>query len=46
MTWDPKEKAYKAYAFGNDFPGVLVETGQFEGLRWCSARNFPLVVRS
>jgi hypothetical protein len=31
MTGDPKEKAYKAYAFGNDFPGVLVETGQFEG---------------
>src|SRR5882724_3226746 len=31
MTWDAKEKAYKAYAFGNDFPGALVETGQFEG---------------
>jgi hypothetical protein len=31
MTWDPKEKAYKAYVFGNDFPGALVETGQFEG---------------
>ncbi len=30
MTWDPKEKAYKAYVFGNDFPGALVETGQFE----------------
>jgi hypothetical protein len=30
MTWDAKEKAYKAYAFGNDFPGALVETGQFE----------------
>jgi len=31
MTWDPKENAYKAYTFGNDFPGSLVETGQFEG---------------
>jgi hypothetical protein len=31
ITWDPKEKSYKAYAFGNDFPGALVETGQFEG---------------
>jgi hypothetical protein len=31
MTWDAKEKTYKAYAFGNDFPGALVETGQFEG---------------
>jgi hypothetical protein len=31
MTWDAKEKAYKAYLFGNDFPGAVVETGQFEG---------------
>jgi hypothetical protein len=31
MTWDAREKAYKAYAFGNDFPGALVETGAFEG---------------
>ena len=31
MTWDPKEKAYKAFVFGNDFPGAVVETGQFEG---------------
>jgi len=31
MTWDTREKVYKAYVFGNDFPGVLVETGQFEG---------------
>jgi hypothetical protein len=31
MTWDAREKAYKAYAFGNDFPGAVVETGQFEG---------------
>ena len=31
MTWDTKEKAYKAYVFGNDFPGAMVESGQFEG---------------
>src|SRR5271168_3027235 len=31
MTWDRGEKAYKAYLFGNDFPGAVVETGQFEG---------------
>jgi hypothetical protein len=31
MTWDAKEKAYKAYVFGNDFPGAVVQTGQFEG---------------
>jgi hypothetical protein len=31
MTWDPKEKAYKSYVFGDSFPGALVETGQFEG---------------
>jgi hypothetical protein len=30
MTWDTREKAYKAYVFGNDFPGALVETGAFE----------------
>jgi hypothetical protein len=31
MTWDPQEKAYKSYIFGNDFPGAVVETGNFEG---------------
>ena len=31
MTWDAKEKAYKMYGFANDFPGAIVETGQFEG---------------
>jgi hypothetical protein len=31
ITWDPKENFYKSYAFGNNFPGALVETGQFEG---------------
>jgi len=31
LTWDPKEKAYKQYGFANDFPGAILETGQFEG---------------
>jgi hypothetical protein len=31
FTWDPREKAYKVYVFGNDSPGALVETGVFEG---------------
>lgn len=31
MTWDPRENAYKAYVFGDAFPGAIVETGQFEG---------------
>jgi hypothetical protein len=30
-TWDLAEGKYKAYVFGNDFPGALVETGEFEG---------------
>lgn len=31
ITWDPKEKAYKSYVFGSDFPGALITTGNFEG---------------
>ena len=31
MTWDPKENAYKAYVFGDSFPGAVVQTGQWEG---------------
>jgi hypothetical protein len=31
LTWEPKDKAYKSYIFGNDFPGGIVETGNFEG---------------
>jgi hypothetical protein len=31
FTWDPMEKAYKLYVFGNNLPGALVETGTFEG---------------
>jgi hypothetical protein len=31
ITWNPKEKAYKSYVFGNGFPGCIVQTGNFEG---------------
>jgi len=30
MTWDPKEKLYQAYIFGDSFPSAVVETGQWE----------------
>lgn len=30
MTWDPKDKAYKAYVFGDSFAAAVVETGQWE----------------
>jgi hypothetical protein len=30
MTFDPKEKLYKAYVFGDSFPSAVVETGQWE----------------
>jgi len=30
MVWDPKEKSYKAYVFGDSFPSAVVETGQWE----------------
>jgi hypothetical protein len=31
ITWDSREKAYKSYLFGNEFPGCIVQTGQVEG---------------
>jgi hypothetical protein len=30
-TWDLTEGKYKAYLFSGDFPGAVVETGEFEG---------------
>lgn len=30
-TWDLSEGKYKAYLFSGDFPGALMETGDFEG---------------
>jgi hypothetical protein len=31
MTWEPRERAYKSYVFGNEFPGCVIQTGRFEG---------------
>ena len=31
LTWDPKERVYKQYAVGNDFPGCAIFTGKREG---------------
>jgi hypothetical protein len=42
ITWDAREIAYKAYVFGNDFPGALVETGQFEGDALVFRSEFPM----
>jgi hypothetical protein len=42
MTWDAREKAYKAYVFGNGIPGAVVETGQFEGEALVYRFEFPV----
>jgi hypothetical protein len=42
MTWDAREKAYKAYVFGNGIPGAVVETGQFEGDALVYHFEFPV----
>jgi hypothetical protein len=41
MTWDAREKAYKAYVFGNGIAGAIVETGQFEGDALVYRFEFP-----
>jgi hypothetical protein len=41
MTWDAREKAYKAYVFGNGISGAIVETGQFEGDALVYRFEFP-----
>lgn len=41
ITWDAREKAYKQYAFGSDFPGAIVETGAFEGDALVFRGEFP-----
>jgi hypothetical protein len=30
MTWDARAKGYKAYVFGDSFPGAVVQTGEWE----------------
>jgi hypothetical protein len=42
MTWDARERAYKMYVLGSDFPGALVETGQFEGNTLVYRSEFPM----
>src|ERR1700740_2701058 len=42
MTWDAREKAYKAYVFGNGIPGAVVETGQFEDDALVYRFEFPV----
>lgn len=42
MTWDAREKAYKAYVFGNGIPGAVVETGQFEDNALVYRFEFPV----
>jgi hypothetical protein len=42
MTWDAREKAYKAYVFGNGIPGAVVETGQFESDALVYRFEFPV----
>lgn len=51
MTWDPNEKAYKEYVFGNEFTGAIIETGQWEGDMLVyrgelSARRMKLALRN
>jgi hypothetical protein len=42
MTWDAREKTYKAYVFGNGIPGAVVETGQFEDGALVYRFEFPV----
>jgi hypothetical protein len=41
MTWDARERAYKMFVVGSDFPGALAETGQFEGDTLVYRSEFP-----
>jgi hypothetical protein len=40
ITWDTKENAYKEHIFGSDFPGCVVQIGQFEDTLGLSRRIF------
>jgi hypothetical protein len=31
ITWDPAEKVYKSYVFGNNFPGCFMKKGHWNG---------------
>jgi hypothetical protein len=41
FTWDLAENKYKAYVFGDAFPGAIVETGAFEGDKLVFRGEFP-----
>ena len=41
LTWDMTESKYKAYIFGDSFPGAIVETGAFEGDKLVFHGEFP-----
>jgi hypothetical protein len=41
-TWDPEDHVYKSYVFGNNFPGCIVRTGQWEGETLIFDANFVL----
>ena len=41
MTWNPRERKYKSYIFGNSFPGAVIETGAFEGQKLVFRGEFP-----
>ena len=41
FTWDMQESKYKAYVFGDSFPGAIVETGAFEGDKLVLRGEFP-----
>ena len=41
FTWDLTESKYKAYVFGDAFPGAIVETGAFEGDKLVFRGEFP-----
>jgi hypothetical protein len=41
-TWDPEERAYKSYIFGNNFPGCIVRTGHWEGATLIFDADFVL----
>ena len=42
LTWDPKENAYREYVAGNDFPGVYLSTGHWEGEKFVLSGEFDM----
>jgi Protein of unknown function (DUF1579) len=40
ITWDPAERVYKSYVFGNNFPGCFMKKGHWEGTKLVFAGEF------